>query len=200
MEKNSKISLICSIAAIVLAIAAVVCPIVCHPKAKCCTQQQCEAESGAIVFFNLDKVIAGYNMANDLQASFNSKAQGIEQEINRRRTKLENEDKELTDKLNKGLLTRSTAEVKYQELQKKVVDFQNYAQQKQQELAEEQQVILNNIADAIDTFLKGYNEEKGYAMILSTQGDLLPSPVAIGDETLDITEDLVAGLNAAYKK
>lgn len=200
MEKNTKISLICSIVAVVLAIAAVVCPIICHPKAHKCEFQEAKAESGAIVYFNLDKVVAGYNMANDLQASFNTKAQGIDQEVTRRRTKLENEDKELTDKLNKGLLTRSTAEVKYQDLQKKVADFQNYAQQKQQELAEEQQVILNNIADAINTFLKTYNEEKGYAMIISTQGDLLPSPVAIGDENLDITEELIEGLNAAYKK
>lgn len=200
MEKNTKISLICSIVAVVLAIAAVVCPIICHPKAHKCESQEAKAESGAIVYFNLDKVVAGYNMANDLQASFNTKAQGIDQEVTRRRTKLENEDKELTDKLNKGLLTRSTAEVKYQDLQKKVADFQNYAQQKQQELAEEQQVILNNIADAINTFLKTYNEEKGYAMIISTQGDLLPSPVAIGDESLDITEELIEGLNAAYKK
>ncbi|MCQ2158999.1 MAG: OmpH family outer membrane protein [Bacteroidales bacterium] len=200
MEKNTKISLICSIVAVVLAIAAVVCPIICHPKAHKCESQEAKAESGAIVYFNLDKVVAGYNMANDLQASFNTKAQGIDQEVTRRRTKLENEDKELTDKLNKGLLTRSTAEVKYQDLQKKVADFQNYAQQKQQELAEEQQVILNNIADAINTFLKTYNEEKGYAMIISTQGDLLPSPVAIGDENLDITEELIEGLNAAYKK
>ena len=125
-------------------------------------------------------------------------AKSVDQEVTRRRTKLENEDKDLADKLNKGLMTRSTAEVKYNELQKKVADFQQYAQQKQAELAEEQQVILNNIANAVMEYVQKYNAQKGYDLVLATQGALLSTPVVTGDAALDITEDLIKGLNEEY--
>ena len=77
-------------------------------------------------------------------------------------------------------------------------NFQNYAAQKQQEIAEEQQVMMNKIADAINTFVLKYNEKMGYAMILTTQGDLLPAPVVTADPKLDITDDILEGLNAEY--
>ena len=69
------------------------------------------------------------------------------------------------------------------------------AQQKQQEIMEEQQVMMNQLADAIKTFMESYNEEKGYAMILSNTAGV---PVIVGDPALDITDDVIACLNAEY--
>ena len=124
----------------------------------------------------------------------------IQQEINRRGTKLEKDVKAFQDKIDKGLLTRSVAEVQGQKLQQQQNSFQQYAAQKQQEMAEEQQVMLNQIGDAIKTFLDEFNAEKQYAMILSTQGGVLPAPVAAADSELDITDAILEGLNAAYVK
>ena len=154
--------------------------------------------SEGIAFFNLDEVIAGYQMAIDLQQGFEKKAKGIDDDVTRRRSKIESEDKDLADKLNKGLITRSVAEVKYNDLQKRVAEFQQYGQQKQGELAEEQQVILNNIANSIMEYVKKYNTTHNYSLILSTQGGLLPQPVVIGSESLNITSELIEGLNAEY--
>ena len=55
-------------------------------------------------------------------------------------------------------------------------------------------------ANAIAEFVAQYNEEHQYAMILATAGSILSTPVVCGDARLDITEDLLAGLNAAYIK
>ena len=71
---------------------------------------------------------------------------------------------------------------------------------KQQEMAEEQQVMMNQIANAIAEYVAQYNEEHQYAMILATAGGILSTPVVCGDARLDITDDLLAGLNAAYIK
>ena len=139
-------------------------------------------------------------MANDLRSVVETKVNSIQQEINRRGNKLEKDVKDFQNKIDKGLLTRSVAEVQGQKLQEQQNNFQQYASQKQQEMAEEQQVMLNQIADAIKTFLDSYNAEKQYAMILSTQGAVLPAPVAVADESLDITDDILAGLNEAYVK
>lgn len=155
---------------------------------------------GAIVYFDLDKVISEYDFANDQRSVLETKVQSISQEVNRRQSKLEKDAAAFQDKIDKGLLTRSVAEAQGQKLQEQQYNFQQYAAQKQQEIAEEQQVVLNQIADAIHEYLKVYNADKGYAMILTTQGGILPAPVALGSEELDITEDFLAGLNAAYVK
>lgn len=156
--------------------------------------------AGAIVYFNLDRVLDEYDMANDLRSVVETKVSSIQQEINRRGNKLEKDVKAFQDKIDKGLLTRSVAEVQGQKLQEQQNNFQKYAAQKQQEMAEEQQVMLNQIGDAIKTFLDEFNAEKKYALILSTQGSVLPAPVAAGDESLDITDAILEGLNAAYVK
>ena len=150
--------------------------------------------AGAIVYFNLDRVLDEYDMANDLRSVVETKVGSIQQEINRRGSKLEKDVKAFQDKIDKGLLTRSVAEVQGQKLQEQQNNFQ------QQEMAEEQQVMLNQIADAIKSFLDEYNAEKKYAMIISTQGSVLPAPVACADPELDITDEILEGLNAAYVK
>ena len=58
--------------------------------------------------------------------------------------------------------------------------------------------MMNQIADAIKTFVDKFNAENGYAMIIATQGDILPSPVVTADPELDITDAILAGLNAEY--
>ena len=158
------------------------------------------AQKGAIVYFNLDRVLAEYDMANDLRSVFETKANSINQEVQRRVNKFQKDANAFQDKINKGLMTQSTAQVQSQKLQEQQANVESYANQKQQEILEEQQVMLNQISDAIDTFVKEYNETMGYAMILASQGEILPMPVVTGDAALDITDALIEGLNAAYVK
>ena len=158
------------------------------------------ATKGAIVYFNLDRVLEEYDMANELRSAVESKVSSIQEEVNRRGNRLQNDVNSFNDKINKGLITRSVAEQQSQKLSQQQLDFQNYTAQKEQEIAEEQQVMLNQIGDAIRSFLEKFNAEKKYAMIISTQGDILPSPIAIGDASLDITDEILAGLNDEYIK
>ena len=158
------------------------------------------AEKGAIVYFNLDKVLTEYDMANDLRSVVETKAQSISEEVNRRGNKLQNDVNSFQEKINKGLITRSVAEAQGQKLEEQRNAFNEYANQKNQEIAEEQQVMMNNIGNAIKEFLDKYTAEKGFAMVIATQGDILPAPVAAGDPSLDITEDVITRLNDEYVK
>ena len=158
------------------------------------------AQKGAIVYFNLDRVMNEYDMANDLSSVLQTKLESIDQEVTRRGNKLQSDVNAFQEKIDKGLLTRSTAEVQSEKLQKQQNDFQAYYNQKQQEMQEEQAVTMNQIANAIKTFIDEFNEEKGYALIIATQGDLLPQPVVAGDPELDITDAIIAGLNEEYVK
>ena len=158
------------------------------------------AGSGAIVYFNLDRVLNEYDMANDLRSVVESKAQGIQEEVNRRGNKLQNDVNSFQEKINKGLITRSVAEVQGQKLEQQRNDFNKFANQKNQEIAEEQQVMMNNIGDAIKTFLDKYASDNSYAMVIATQGDILPAPVAAADSSLDVTDDIIVKLNDEYVK
>lgn len=157
-------------------------------------------QSGAIVYFNMDRVISEYDMANDLRSVVETKVNSINQEVTRRGTKLEKDIKAFQDKINKGLLTQSVAESQNQKLVQQQNSFQTYAAQKQQEIAEEQQVMMNQIADAINSYIAEFNADKKYSLILATQGDIISVPVVAGAAELDITDTLLEGLNAAYVK
>ena len=159
------------------------------------TETEIQAEKGAIVYVDLDRILQEYDMANDLRSVVETKVQNIQAEVTRRGKKLENDVNSFQDKLNKGLMTRSVAEVQGQKLQQQEQEFNTYAQQKQNEINEEQVVMMNQLADAIKTFVENYNVEKGYAMILTNQASV---PVIVADPSLDITNEIIEGLNKEY--
>ena len=155
------------------------------------------AQKGDIVYIDLDRILMEYDMANDLRSVVETKVQNIQAEINRRGKKLETDVKSFQEKIDKGLMTRSVAEVQSQKLQQQEQEFNTYAQQKQNEINEEQVVMMNQLADAIKTYLDTFNETMQYAMILTNQGG---APVITGDSALDITDTVIAGLNEEYIK
>ena len=57
--------------------------------------------------------------------------------------------------------------------------------------------MMNQLADAIKTYLDKYNQEKKYAMIITNNGG---APVITANPALDITDDVLAGLNDEYIK
>ena len=166
---------------------------------------QTAAPKGAIVYIDMTKLLAEYDMANDLRAVVETKVSEIQAEITRRETNLTKAATKYQEKVQKGLMTRTVAETELEKLQKQEIEFNTYATQKNEEINEELLVMNNQINDAIVTYVKKYNEEKQYAMILVSQGDVeddgivtLAAPVLTADPTLDITDEVLAGLNEEY--
>ena len=153
------------------------------------------ANAGDIVYVNLDQIIMGYDFASDLRATVEVKVQKIQEEVQRRGKKFEKDYNTWMEKVNKGLITRSVAESQQAKLQKQQEELAQYAAQQEQVIQEEEIVMMNQIGDAIKTFLDNYNAEKGYAMILTNNGG---APVITADPGLDITEDVLTKLNEEY--
>ncbi|MCR5840779.1 MAG: OmpH family outer membrane protein [Bacteroidales bacterium] len=199
-----KLPLILSIIALAGVIALAVIDLTKGSKKPAPVQTETTNLEGAIVYFDLDRVLAEYDMANDLRSVFETKANSINQEVQRRVNKFQKDLNSFNDKINKGLMTQSTAQVQSQKLQEQQASVESYANQKQQEILEEQQVMLNQIYDAIKSFIDTFNETQGYAMVIATgssaiiSGDIFPNPVVTGSAELDITDALIEGLNASY--
>lgn len=63
------------------------------------------------------------------------------------------------------------------------------------EMAEEEQVMLNRIHYSITQYLKEFNSDYRFKMIVSSTG---AGPVLNADPSLDLTEVLLEGLNKQY--
>ena len=61
----------------------------------------------------------------------------------------------------------------------------------------EQSELNKQLFDEITNFLKEYNKEKGFSIVLSTQ---LGGNVLYAEDGFDITKEIVDRLNANYKK
>lgn len=195
MKKTLFLSFVACTAALVLT--ATSCKNAGETEAKADAEESVAAPAYQFAYFELDRVIEEFDMANDLRAVVETKANNIQADITRRANKIQADYNELQDKINKGLVTRSTAEVQAQKLGQQEQNFNNYAQQKQQEIQEEQIVMMNQIGDAIKTFVDKYNEEKQYQMIFANQAN---SPIVSALPALNITEEILAGLNEEYIK
>ncbi len=156
------------------------------------------APQGSIVYIQLDSLISQYDMFNDLRSELESKAQAIQDDLTKKGRSFESAAKDFETKIAKGLLTRSQAEEQQQRLVERQQNLQNLSQQKQLEMAEEEAVMMRKVMDAIQTFINKYNQEKGYALILTTSA--ASTTVITGNPSLDITQDVLNGLNEEYIK
>lgn len=151
------------------------------------------APQGSIVYVQLDSLVNQYDMYNDLKSELESKVQAVQDDLTKKGRSFESAVKDFQTKIDKGLLTRSQAEEQQQRLVEREQNLQSLSQQKQMELAEEEAVMMRRVMDAIQTYITKYNQDKGYALILSVS-------VLAGDPSLNITQDVLAGLNEEYIK
>ena len=152
--------------------------------------QSVAPQAGSIVYIQLDSIVAKYDMFNDLKSKLEEKVQKIQNELQQKGRAWERDVKDFQNKIQKGLMTQSEAEEKNRVLTNRQADLQNLSSQKEAEIAEENTVMMNKVMDAVESFVKKYNEEKKYSMILTG--------VFLGDPALDITNDIIEGLNEEY--
>ncbi|NLA16000.1 MAG: OmpH family outer membrane protein [Bacteroidales bacterium] len=151
-----------------------------------------------IVFVRIDSLLNTYDLFLDLQADLSAKARIVEDDLTKKGRAFENDVNNFQEKVQKGLITRSQAETQQNQLAARQQELEQYAQQKQMELAEENQVMLNRVLDALKTFLAEYRVLHNYDLILTT--DESSNTIIEADRSFDITKEVVEGLNREYAK
>jgi len=154
------------------------------------------ASSGSVVYIQMDSLVNQYDMFNDLKSELESKAQIIQDDLNKKARAFDRDVKDFQEKVQKGLITRAQAEAQQQQLAAREKELQDFSQQKQMEMSEEQQVLFRKVMDALNKHLIKYNQEKKFALIINTSG--ATNTVLQADSTLNITDEVVYGLNEAY--
>jgi outer membrane protein len=150
-----------------------------------------------LVYVNIDSLVRGYDMYFDLQKEFEAKAKKKDGDFTGRMRKFESDARDFQDKVEKGLVTRSQAQQLQEGLAKREQELLQLRQNLQGELQEEEAVMMRQIQSSIQSYISEYNRTRGYSLILSNSGS---SVVLYGDPALNITSEVLKGLNEAYVK
>ncbi len=159
------------------------------------TSGETVATTGKIAYVRIDTLINQYNMYIDLRAAYEEKAKKADTELTSKSRSLERQVRDYQEKIQNGLVTRSQAQSIEEDLTRQQQNFIQHRDKVMGEMAEEEQVMLNQIQYSITEFIKDLNKDYQYDLILSTTGN---TPILSGNPALDITSTVLEGLNKKY--
>ena len=166
-------------------------------QAETITKVVCDTAHGLkVAYVDIDTLLTSYNLWIDLNEEMIRKEENVRVTLNEKAQDLQNEFEEFERKLNNnGFVSRERAESEQTRILKKRQDFEELQERLSNELAIE--TNKNNVLfrDSINSFIKQYNKEKGYNVILSRLGD----NILYIDSEMNITQEIIDGLNARYK-
>lgn len=169
-----------------------------------------------IAYVNTDSLWGAYALIEDLQADLEKDRSKAERKVTQRTSVLEKQLEQMAGELqskmadfeSKGRTMNETLRnMKMQELQSLQQNAQAFSLEADQEIAELQQRLqnqllqkeaegANQVQDNIKSYLKKYNQDYGFTYVLAYSN--AAGGILLGNPALDITEDVVAGLNEIY--
>ena len=149
-----------------------------------------------IAYVEIDTLLAKYNYCVDLNEAMVKKSENVRLTLNQKAKDLDRQKQEFQTKVqNNAYLTQERAQQEYNRIAKLEQDLQALQNKLATEMASENAKNSQILRDSINAFLKEYNKTKGYNLIISnTSFDNL----LYADSTLNITKEIVDGLNARY--
>jgi len=156
-----------------------------------------QSNSGKIAHVNLDSLEAKYEFWTVKKAEFEKRQSGMEAEIERLGKSLQNEAAAFQKKAQAGTLSQSEGEAAQRKLGQMQQDLESKHQNMSAQLMKEQQDFNTELQKKLDDFLVKYNKDKGYSYILSYSKS--GGTILLADPTLDITNEVVKGLNEESK-
>jgi outer membrane protein len=148
-----------------------------------------------IAYFDLDTLQARYEMMKDVKNEATDRENAMNQDLASRDRKNQLKIEEWRQRGN--TMTQAEAEAANQQLQEMQQEFAKHKQDLEQDLYKFEEGKRNTIRKQIEDYIRDYNKQKNYSYIIAYDGN---SFIYNKDTVLNITDDLVNGLNAQYKK
>lgn len=146
-----------------------------------------------IAYFDIDSLQEKYEYFKDVSGEVRTKEASMTSQLNSLQDTYQKRLRQLQEK--GPTMTQSEGEA----AQREVAEMQQKYQQRQialeQDLKKQQIDLMNDVRTKIEGYLKEYNKSKGYAFILSYEPGFM---LYYRDSVYDITNDVIAGLNAEY--
>lgn len=141
-------------------------------------------------------MLSKYEYYKDLRTKFEGKTKNAQADL---QSKQQAYQREVTQyQQGAGALSADQRKATEERLGRKGQELQAYQQNAGGALQNEQAVETEKLYDKVAGYLKTYAKGKGYKMVLTfSKGN---SAILFADETLDVTTDVIKGLNAEYTK
>ena len=149
-----------------------------------------------IVFINQDTLLSKYEYAKDVTKTMQDKGKAAQSDIGGRQQTFQQEVSQYQKSAN--TMPADQRQTTEQRLQREQQDLQGYQQNATAQFQNEQSTEAGKVYDKIADFVKGYSKEKGYKLVLMFSK--ANPTVLYGDQSLDVTSDVIKRLNDAYAK
>ena len=149
-----------------------------------------------IAFVEVDSIMSQYEFCKEYSKILEKKGQNIQNTIAQKGQNLQDAANKFQQDLQNNKYTQQQAEAVNAGLQKQQADLQALQQRLGSDFQAETDKFNAALRDSIQHFLAKYNKDKKYSLILSKAGD----NILFADKAYDVTNEVIAGLNKAYKK
>lgn len=148
-----------------------------------------------IAYVEVDSLMTQYTFCKEQSELLEKKSQNIQNTLNQKGQSLQAAAMKFQQDVQNNKYTQQQAEAVQASLQKQQGDLQNLQQRLGAEFQAETEKFNKALRDSLNHYLAQYNKAKKYTLILTKQGD----NILYADKSYDITNDVIAGLNKAYK-
>lgn len=148
-----------------------------------------------IVYVNSDSLLTKYQYFKDLKVKLDAKSKTAQTDLASKQQAFQREVSQYQQQAN--TLPADQRAATEERLARKQQELQAYSQNAGAALQNEQASENEKLYDKVADYLKGYAKKKGYKMVLTyAKGN---SAILFADESLDVTSEVIVGLNEAYK-
>jgi outer membrane protein len=149
-----------------------------------------------VAYVNSDSLMTNYKLLDEMSKALEEKEGSATKQLQNRGAKLEEEMSSFQRRAQAGLLSNNEMKSGQEALLKKRDELMAYEDQLKMGLMEEKKLMNKRLYDSLMSYLKEYNKAGKFKYILNyTQGGTFFT----ADETLDITKDVVKGMNERYE-
>lgn len=154
-----------------------------------------QSGSVKIAYVEVDSIMSQYKFCKEYSLILQKKSQNIENTLAAKQNSLQAAAAKFQQDVQNNKYTQQQAEAVQANLQKQGADLQALQQRLGAEFQNETNTFNKALRDSIQHYLAAYNKDKKYGLILSKAGD----NILYADKAYDITNEVIAGLNKAYK-
>lgn len=149
-----------------------------------------------IAYVEVDSLMTQYNFAKEYSVTLQKKSNNARNTLTQKGNQLQAAINNFQQKVNNNAFTsREQAASQQTAIERQQRDLQELQGRLEGELANETTKFNEALRDSLQNFLKAYNKDKKYDMILSKAGD----NILLAEKKYDITQDVINGLNKRYK-
>ena len=148
-----------------------------------------------IAYVEIDSLLNNYNLCKDLNEAMIKKQENVEVTLKEKMKSLDSEVRDFERKYQNNVFTPERAQQEQNRLLKKRQDLEALHQRLMGDLQQESDKNNIQLRDSINAYLKEYNKDKKYSLIINNAGF---NNLLYADPAFNITQEVIDGLNKRY--